>query len=481
MAQKPLNLLFIMTDHQRYDSIGMTQSGVEVTPNLNRLAAEGVVFTRAYTTCPLCAPARTALATGKYPTVNGLITNDWEGVTAGEHKPIHEFLAEAGYEIAHIGVHHVRVRPPLERRVKFALWLTMKDHNRYLATLGVPGNITEGHEAQEDLSAFRRPLMENIDGRREQRMYSNTRTAVWPHAAEHFLDSWLCRQASEFLETPRRRPFALFLCLWAPHPPLRVPQPYASMFDPKRLVLPANTGITPKDEPPRRKDGVAAQMGRGLDAGIWPGVWAAHLGLVRLADDGIGRVLDALRASPAAGNTLTVFTVDHGDHLGQRGMYQKMELYEPAIRIPLIIRAPGAAARRVDTPVSHLDVAPTVLAGAGLPAPADFDGESLLETVTEGKPAREKPVFSQYSGGEPVRGDTRRGIITRRYKYVYDPDDAPELFDLQEDSLEMNNLAGAAPLAATQAMLHRKLAEWAKKHKDLVRFEPSSKPRKAKR
>ena len=89
-------------------------------------------------------------------------------------------------------------------------------------------------------------------------------------------------------------------------------------------------------------------MGRGLDAGIWPGVWAAHLGLVRLADDGIGRVLDALRASPAAGNTLTVFTVDHGDHLGQRGMYQKMELYEPAIRIPLIIRAPGAAARRVD-------------------------------------------------------------------------------------------------------------------------------------
>lgn len=166
---------------------------------------------------------------------------------------------------------------------------------------------------------------------------------------------------------------------------------------------------------------------------------------------------------------------------GSGGCTRRWSCTSRRIRIPLIIRAPGAAARRVDTPVSHLDVAPTVLASAGLPAPADFDGESLLETVTEGKPAREKPVFSQYSGGEPVRGDIRRGIITRRYKYVYDPDDAPELFDLQEDSLEMNNLAGAAPLAATQAMLHRTVAEWAKKHKDWVRFEPSSKPRKAKR
>ena len=83
------NILFIMTDHQRADSIGMVQAGTQVAPNLDRLASQGTVFSRAYNTCPLCAPARTALATGKYPTNNGIVFNDWRGIRAGDHKPIH--------------------------------------------------------------------------------------------------------------------------------------------------------------------------------------------------------------------------------------------------------------------------------------------------------------------------------------------------------------------------------------------------------
>ena len=97
-ADRP-NILFIMTDHQRADSLGMVQAGVEVTPNLNKLAGAGTLFERAYNTCPLCVPARTALATGKYPTKNGVVFNDWRGVRAGDHIPIHQVLYEAGYEI----------------------------------------------------------------------------------------------------------------------------------------------------------------------------------------------------------------------------------------------------------------------------------------------------------------------------------------------------------------------------------------------
>ncbi len=114
------NLLFLMTDHQRFDSLGMVQAGVEVTPCLNRLAAGGTSFQRTWNTAPLCVAARTALATGLYPTRNGVVYNDWKGERAGDHRPLHQYLAEAGYTVAHVGVDHIRVKPGLRERVDMA-------------------------------------------------------------------------------------------------------------------------------------------------------------------------------------------------------------------------------------------------------------------------------------------------------------------------------------------------------------------------
>ena len=130
MPYRP-NLLFLMTDHQRHDSLGMTQAGVEVCPALNRLAAESAQFTRAYNAAPLCAPARTALATGLYPTANGIVTNDWRGERAGDHMPIHETLYSAGFDAAHVGVDHIRVKPSLRERVQFALWNDNASYKQY--------------------------------------------------------------------------------------------------------------------------------------------------------------------------------------------------------------------------------------------------------------------------------------------------------------------------------------------------------------
>ncbi len=458
MSRGKQNLLFVMTDHQRADSLGMVQAGVEVCPNLNRLAERGAVFTRAYSTCPLCVPARTALATGKYPTSTGVVFNDWEGITAQDHKPVHQLLHEEGYDVAHVGVDHIRVRPSLRDRVPFAMWASQAEYESYLECRGV-------RHDKAGMQSFSRPVVENQQGRPCEIRYSNTKTAVWPQPAEDFLDFYFTRKATEFLEQERDRPFALFLYLWAPHPPLRVPQPYASRFDPTELDLPENVGCPARSEPPTRRRGVPAQLAAGVSMSQWREVWAAHLGLVHLADEGIGRVLKALDAFEQGENTFVIFTVDHGDHLGQHAMYQKMEMYEQALRIPLVLCGPEVRTQHIDQPVSHLDVVPTVLDLLGVTVPDGLDGTSLAGSVLRGQQIPERPVFAQYSGN-PTTGDTRRCVVTGRYKYVFDPADASELYDLETDPLEMSNLAEDPDYREIRERLHEQCRMWGIEHAD---------------
>lgn len=452
------HLLFIMTDHQRADSLGMTQDGVEVAPNLNRLAERGAVFRRAYNACPLCVPARTALATGKYPTRNGVMTNDWHGTTAGDHVPLHELLYRQGYDVAHIGVHHIRVNPVLEKRLPFRQW---EDGGAYAAHLRARGS--GGSSA--DAGTFKRTVQENQAGRPVACPYSNTQTAVWPGNAEDFKDLFWCGRAVEFIRERRDKPFALFLCLWAPHPPLCVPEPFASRFRPDRIDLPANVGRPSPGEPAAYRAGVPAQLAEGVTPEEWRRVWAAHLGLVHLADTGIGRVLDSLREVGLQDRTLVVFTSDHGDHLGQHGMYQKMEMYEQAIRVPLVVSGPGIAVQSVETPVSHLDLLPTLCDMLGARPPDGIDGVSLAATLRDRATAPRRTIFSQYSGN-PVPGDVRRCAISGSHKYVWSPPDGFELYDLDADPLEMTNLAALPEHRVTVARLHRECRAWGQAHAD---------------
>ena len=442
----------------------MVQAGLEVTPSLNRLASHGTLFSRAYTTCPLCVPARTALATGLYPTGNGIVYNDWRGERAGDHRPIHQYLAEAGYDVAHIGVHHVRVEPELRDRVPFVRFIDVPDHDRYLEGLGLDKSPPEG------MDAFRKPIRENQEGRSVDVTYSSTNCARWHLPSEHFKDNYFCAEASDFIRSrDGARPFALFVSLWAPHPPLRVPEPYASMFDPAGLELPPNVNVVPEGEPENRREGISAQLAGGVSMDEWRKVWAAHLGLVRLADDGIGRVLAALGDSGLEDDTIVFFSTDHGDHLGQRRMYQKMEMYEPALRIPMIWRVPGGSSGTCDTPVSHLDVVPTLLEATGLSSAEDLDGVSLLPTLSSGAPPPDRCLFSQYSGN-PTIGDIRRAAVTRQYKYVYDPAASPELYDLEQDPLEMRNLAQDRDHLEVRDELHHQCAAWGRSHGDWVDY-----------
>jgi arylsulfatase A-like enzyme len=460
MAGRLPNLILIMTDHQRCDSIGMVQVGREVCPNLNRLAAEGCFFRRAYNTAPLCAPARTAMFTGKYPTRNGVVYNDFRGETAGDHKVFAECLAEAGYEVAHVGIDHVKVAPPYRERAPFALWCSEGEHKAYLAEHvdGEPFPDPKAFSKQIEVMQFGEPI---------RRGFSSTRTAVWPYPPEHWLDNYWARQAIDFIRRPHERPFALFLFLWAPHPPLRVPEPYASMFDPDSLDLPANVGVVPECEPANRRGAIAGQLGSGESMEQWRKVWAAHLGLVNLADDAIGHVLRSLDEAGLTDETVVSFGVDHGDHLGQRCMYQKFELYEQAICTPWIVRLPGAPAQSTDVPVSQLDLMPTLGDLTGVRLPGDLDGASLAGCVRQGTAPPERPVFCEFCGSYG-RDMDRRAVVTRRYKYIYDPVTIPELYDLADDPLEMHNLAAEARHADTVHELHAAGKAWAESHGDWI-------------
>lgn len=441
MDKRP-NLLLFMTDHQRNDVIGMVQCGREVTPNLNRLAEEGVRFQRAYDTCPLCVPARTALATGLYPTENGVVYNDWKGSTAGNHEPIHKTLQKAGYRVGHVGVDHIRVQPPM-REQGLDFFISQEDYEIWAAAQGV---VTK--RSEEQLTS----VEEEIEGSYVRRLYSGHQVALWNKPIEQFKDYYFKEKALEFLKEKTEEPFALFVYLWAPHPPFKVPEPYYSMYDPQQVVLPDHIGVAAEGEPALRRKGVPAQLARGISREEWKKAWAAHLGLTTMADEFFGKILAELKKQECYDRTCILFTSDHGENLGQHNMYQKMEMYEEAVRVPFVIKVPGERQGMVREVISHLDIRPTFCELAELD-PGEGDGVSLLSAVRSGKGDEKRIVYAQYSGN-PGYGTVRRAAISGRYKYVYDSSYEHELYDLMKDPQEMHNVAGKAEYQDALQMMH---------------------------
>ncbi|MGL1890058.1 MAG: sulfatase-like hydrolase/transferase [Spirochaetaceae bacterium] len=427
-----MNIIHIMTDHQRADSLGMVQCGIEVTPNLNRLMEESYQFSTCYNASPLCVPARTALATGVAPLDSGVVYNDWAGDTASEQKTIHKYLKEANYDVAHIGVHHIRVLPPLVEDVKFDYWIGNSEYEQWAQVNGIDMTPDERNKTK--------CLILEKEGEIVERKYSNSRKSLFPYNENCFMDNWFVDRAIDYIDSEKENPFAMFLNLWAPHPPLIVPEPYFSMFPPADITLPANVGIPASNEPPKRREAVPAILAENRSEEDWREAWSAHLGLVHMADKAIGRVIQSLKDRGLWDSTAILFTSDHGDHLGQHKMYQKMELYEQAVRVPFILKIPGYPSGKSDIPVSHLDVVPTILdlistSTTGQP----LEGRSLLGTITGTEPIDHSPIFLQFSGISWY-GQIRRAVVYKGYKYIYTPNDIEELFHLEEDPLEQNNL-----------------------------------------
>jgi len=441
---KTPNLLFITTDHQRADSLGMVQCGTEVTPFLNALAKESSSYHRAYTSCPLCVPARTAMATGRRPTKNG-VTQNFDFDAPASDPAMHDLLAERGYDVIHVGMQHIRVYPDLRDRAEFRNYIIEGDHRKACEEAGIDLGAYGSKEG------FRTEVTEP-SAPPVLRPYSHVGTDVWPFEDGLFRDIFFRNRLLEALEKipeNHEKPVAVFLNLWAPHPPLFCPEPWTSRFPAKQITLPDAIGEPSEGEPSDRRRSAPAQLAEGVTTDQWRKAWSTHLGLVNLADELIGSVVDYFRKRSWWDNTMMIFTSDHGDHLGEHAMYQKMECYETSAHVPLLLRVPGLTPDAIKTPVSHLDILPTMIDMIGLqhPYPESLDGKSLVEeNLGEGFKHRfgdqDRDVFIEYNGNWGP-GDKRRCIVNQSFKLVLDDSGELEFFDLINDPYERKNAAHA--------------------------------------
>ena len=457
--KKAPNLLFVMTDQQRFDTLSVNGAPICRTPNLDRLASKGANFTRAFTNAPLCSPARGVMMTGRYPHSNGLTANTHysetptPGLKSGEVM-ISEILAEAGYRCGYIGKWHLSFDQSVQRG--FSEWdVTHRSYGAYLQQRGVDPGIP-GEASHRTLRVENAPLC-----------------GTSPLSEDDFRDVFIIRKATEVLKMyHERRPFALWCSIPGPHFPLEIPEPYASLYDP--ASVPENPSFDDPiiNKPKGQKTHSWLQLGAHLDWSAWQRVIAHYWGYVTLLDKHIGVLLDTLEELDMASDTLIVFLSDHGEMAGSHHMFDKGPfMYEDVMHIPMILSYPGVIpeSRTVsDAFVSHLDIAPTILDYLGQPIPENVQGKSL-RPVIEGQTSADRDcVFAECSAGDiPNRQENVRMIRTARWKYCYRPDDdMDELYDLDSDPYEMCNRIDDAGCLPVIRDLRSRFAEWMRSTRD---------------
>ena len=403
------NILFFFTDQQRWDTCGCDGQPLGITPNLDRMAAEGVRFENAITCQPVCGPARSCIQTGKYATETGCFRNAI--ALPLDEKTIAHYLSEAGYEVGYIGKWHLASTPP---EVDYQ-------------TRAVPPERRGGYRdcwLASDILEF---TSHSYDGH----MFDADMNRVEFQANRYRVDC-VTDFALEYLRTrDGRKPFFLFLSFIEPHH-----QNDHNCYE----------GPTGSKE--RFRD---FQIPGDLEGtrGDWRENYPDYLGCINSLDWNLGRLRRELEASGLAENTLIIYTSDHGSHFRTRNSEYKRSCHEGCVRIPMVLCGPGfRGGRTIDALVSLIDMAPTVLAAGGAAVPGHMRGRSLHE-LAEGTPQNwRREVFVQISESQ-----VGRAIRTARWKYsVRAPDkhggrdmDSGRyvedfLYDLERDPHERNNL-----------------------------------------
>ncbi|MGH2352627.1 MAG: sulfatase-like hydrolase/transferase, partial [Chloroflexota bacterium] len=381
MAERLKNVLFLWTDEQRPDTIGAYGNPTIRTPNVDRLAAEGVLFEQAYCTQPVCSPSRASVLTGLYPHRHGVLQNNIP--LPAEAPTLAERLRPAGYICGYVGKWHLGNelgRPALGTH-GFDCWVSTEDtYTRDRAAEG----FSDYHHFL--VSRGYTPPDEGRDG---ARVFSRPTAARLPEAVGK--PAFQAAECVRFLETHRDRPFLLMVNFLEPHPPFF--SPFDHLYDPAEMELPESWYRAMEPTVPeryrRRRRAYEARFPHAAtnDERGWKEVKARYWGQCTLVDTYAGRILDRLDELGLAEDTIVVYSTDHGDMMGDHRLIAKSVQYEGATRVPLIVRVPGLASRRIATPVSQVDLVPTLLDLLDQPTPAHAQGTSLVPLLIEGDTA----------------------------------------------------------------------------------------------
>jgi len=462
------NLLIVMSDEHQARALGCAGHFAQ-TPNLDALAARGVRFTRAYTPSPICVPARAAFATGRYAHA----IRCWDNALAyhGQVAGWGHALQAAGARVESIGkLHYRRAGDAAGFDIEHApmhiadgvgmVWASVRDEKLRRA----PGARMLGDTIGPGTSSYTR-----YDAR------VTDLACAWLAAAGRARDGDGDGDDGDGDgdgDDGDARPWCLFVGLVAPHFPLIAPARFYDLYPPDELPTPK---LRPADGYRRhpwveKQNALFDSESSFVDDAERRRARAAYYGLVSWADHNVGRILGALDAAGLARDTAVIYTSDHGDNAGARGLWGKSNMYEEAAAVPLIFAPavgespPRPAGAVCATPVSLLDVSETILRYFDARLDGDGDGDDGGTGARPGRPLQEilaaaddpaRPVFSEYHAAGAVSGAFM--LRAGRYKYIHYEGFAPELFDLTDDPEETADLATARPQVVRE--MHAALRE----------------------
>ena len=434
----PQNVLFICSDQHWRDATGCYGHPMVKTPNLDRLAARGTTFDKAYCAGPICVSTRASMQTGRWVHQLGTWSSaePYDGTTKGwGHR-----LQEEGRECLSIGKLHFR----------------SSDDDNGFAREVIPVHILNGvgftssMVRDQDVGYPSNAEFANDIGRGESRYTKYDRKVCDLSCA------WLKDEAPNL-----DQPWTLMASFVAPHHPIVAPNEFYDLYDRDAIDMPRLRGAD--DRPDHPVLDVAQK--------IWDydkhfrddehirEARLSYYGYVSFLDDNVGKVLDALEASGQADNTLIIYTSDHGEMLGNHGMWAKMNMYEEASAIPLIVAGPGIPeGERCAAPASHVDLHQTILKAHDLSLTqedAGLSGVALQDLIQGGHD--ERGVLSEYHEIGAITGMFM--LRWRNWKYIAYPGYAPQLFDLDADPIEAHDLAGDPAHAKTLKACDAKLRE----------------------
>ncbi len=495
------NLLFILPDEQRRDTLACYGNGQIRMPSLNRLAEQSVIFDDVYVTQPVCTPSRSSLLTGLFPHANGMGTNN--ATLTSEFPCLPEMLKPGEYVCGYHGKWHLG--DEIFAQHGFTDWVSAEDY--YFK------HFTAGRD-KEARSSYHHWLVGKGLQPANGSFFGRQETRRLPEELNR--PAFLAEEASRFITENRENPFVLYVSFLEPHMPFM--GPYDEMYDPAALPLPENFNDLPGEDchlknrylqkawthlgfpmgatdiPAEKLNETQFHLTRESE---WRRMMAHYWGLCTLVDKYVGNILRTLEETGQMENTIIVYTSDHGDMMGSHHMAAKSVQYQEAARVPLLVRLPGGVngGKRVTGPMGQIDLVPTLLDLMGQDVPRGLHGVSRRGAMESAEEARltddvviewnagaeeekadekkmAKPEIAALGTREEIVGamrDSIRSLVTAEgWKFNCAARGRHELFDLRNDPFERVNLYGRAGYEEKAAELYGRLVKWQERTGDGV-------------
>ncbi|MFC1737128.1 sulfatase-like hydrolase/transferase [Candidatus Hydrogenedentota bacterium] len=449
-AKQP-NILFIMSDQQRSTALSCADNRVVKTPNIDELASKGVRFTNGYVNCPQCCPNRASLYNGRYISTHRVRWNNVPYPDSETDNTIAAVLKRKGYKTACFGKMHITGKNGFDlgygdkREDNYQLG----DYHAEIQAAGRPNPIAQ---------AYKNPYW----------------TGKIDMPAEDYIENIITNKALAFMEKNRKKPFFVWLSFHGPHPPYAAPKPYCDMYNPADIPAPPKPPAGVIDDPRilHKRQKPTAQDKTIMTDEKWKELAAQYYGLCTLIDDNVGKAVKKVEELGLENDTIIVYTSDHGDDLGDHGLFSKGRYcYEGNTKVPFIIHVPGmkTADKVIPALAQSIDLMPTLLELAGAPVPPGVQGKSLVPVLSGGAEEVNDAVYSEIGPDE-----NRKVNMVRMgdYKYVYYTKDATEeLFDLENDPHEFTNLARKKEHKDALDKMRMKMIDWKIRSEDPLPLE----------